>query len=212
MLGAAHQGLLSYWLSGYSAEGRKEALKHAIQHNVIALIRPLIVANADVNCVFEQYWFRTPLHRAASRGYLDLCKLLLTCRANSASRDSHGAAPIHLVASKGRLAIVDLLLRHDPTFANAVDYGGRTACHMASLKGHLLVVQRLAASRGNVSAQASDGRTPLDMAVRGQHADVADFLRSGVERLEEEREVLRTTRLVLGTIFSQALSNGDSQA
>jgi len=203
-LGLAHRGLLSYWLRGYSAEGQKEAMKHAIQHNVIGLIRPLVDANADMNCVFEQYWFRTPLHRAASRGHVDLCKLLLSLRANASLRDSHGASPIHLVASKGRLAIVDLLLRHDCNSANAVDYSARTPCHMAALKGHLSCVQHLAAKRGNISAQASDGRTPRDMALRGQHTEIVLFLDEWSRRLEEEVEVLRTTRHVLATMFRRA--------
>jgi hypothetical protein len=206
-LGLAHQGMLSYWLCGYSPEGRKEAMKYAIQHNVIGLIRPLIEANADVNCVFEQFWFRTPLHRAASRGHADLCRLLLRLRANSSLRDSHGAAPIHLVASKGRLPIVDILIRHDINNVHAVDYGGRTPCHMAALKGHLAVVKRILVSRGSVSTQALDARTPLDMALRGQHNDVAEFLQSWAQRLEEEQEVLRTTRLVLSTLFRRALSD-----
>jgi len=199
--------MLSYWLRGYSPDGRKEAMKYAIQHNVIGLIRPLIEANADVNCVFEQFWFRTPLHRAASRGHADLCRLLLRLRANSTLRDSHGAAPIHLVASKGRLSIVDILIRHDPKTVHAVDYGGRTPCHMAALKGHLAVVQRIAISRGSVSSQALDARTPLDMALRGQHNDIAEFLQSWAQRLEEEQEVLRATRHVIGTIFRHALSD-----
>jgi len=201
--GLAHRGLLSFWARGYSAEGRNQVLREAIQWNVIGLIRPLVDARADVNCEFEQFWFRTPLHRAASRGYADLCKLLLSLRANSSLRDSHGASPIHLVASKGRLKIVDILLRHDIDGTKAVDYGGRTPCHMAALKGHLACVQRITAARGSVSAQASDGRTPLDMAMRGQHTDVANFLVYWAKRLEEEVEVLRTTRFILGTMYSR---------
>jgi len=182
-------------------------MKHAIQNNVISLIGPLIDAKADVNCCFgSDYWFRTPLHRAASRGHGDLCKLLLSLRANSSARDSHGASPIHLVASKGRLAIVDILLRHDCHTANAVDYAGRSPCHMAALKGHLACVNHIARARGNVTAQALDGRTPLDMAERGEHADVAQLLQDWARRFEEEVEVLRTTRLILGSLFRHASS------
>lgn len=205
--GLKHTGLLTYWMSSYSAEGRKEAMRFVIQHNVINLLRPLVNAGADVNCVFEQYWFRTPLHRAASRGHFELCRQLLLLRANPALRESHGAAPIHLVASKGRYFIVDLLLRHDPRGATAVDYGGRTACHMAALKGHLAVVQRLVAGGAGVSVPALDGRTPLDMARRGEHEQIVHFLESWQRRNSgEEEEVMQATRLVLGTLFYRTLA------
>mmetsp|Transcript_59862 Transcript_59862/g.106767 ORF Transcript_59862/g.106767 Transcript_59862/m.106767 type:complete len:427 (-) Transcript_59862:41-1321(-) len=205
--GLKHTGLLTYWMSSYSTEGRKEAMRFVIHYNVIGLLHPLVRAGADVNCVFEQYWFRTPLHRAASRGHAELCRQLLLLRANPALRDSHGAAPIHLVASKGRYFIVDLLLRHDPRGATAVDYGGRTACHMAALKGHLGVVQRLVAGGAGVSVPALDGRTPLDMATRGEHEQVVHFLESWQRRhTGEEEEVMQATRLVLGTLFYRTLA------
>lgn len=204
--GLRNNSLLIYWLSAYSTEGRKEAMHFVIQHNVISLLRPLINAGADVNCVFEQYYFRTPLHRAASRGNADLCRQLLLLRANPLLRDSHGAAPIHLVASKGRYRIVDLLLRHEPRGATAVDYGGRTACHMAALKGHLAVVQRLVAGGAGVAVPALDGRTPLDMALWKQHNHVVHFLESWQRRQHGDEEVMQATRLVLGTLFYRTLT------
>merc|ERR1719193_2340451 len=126
----------------------------------MALLRPLVQAKADVNCAFEHYWFRTPLHRAASRGHADMCRLLLALRADSSLPDSHGAAPIHLVASKGRPPIVELLLKHDAASAGAVDFSGRTPCHMAALKGHACVVRWLVMARADAGARAFDGRTP----------------------------------------------------
>lgn len=199
--GLDHHGLLTYWFNDYSREGRKEALKHAIQHNVIGLLRPLIEARAEVNCVFEQCFFRAPLHRAASRGHREVCKLLLALQADASLRDSHGAAPIHLVASKGRLPIVDLLLRHDSGSASAVDYSGRTPCHMAALKGHLLVVQRLVAAHASVGSQTIEGRTPLDMARRGQHFDIVRYLESLRRRRDHEEEALPAARHVLHALF-----------
>lgn len=206
-LGLAQRGLLSYWLRGYSREGQNEALKHAIQNNVIGLVRPLVDADADVNCVFEQFWFRTPLHRAASRGNVGLCKLLLSLRADSAKCDSHGACPIHLVASKGRLMIVDLLLRHDINSANVVDYAGRSPMHMAALKGNLSCVKRIATARGNIAAQALDWQTPLDMAVRCDHTDVCAFVESWTRRLEQEAEASRATPVVLSSLYLRLSAN-----
>jgi len=186
--------VITHWLSCHTAESRKDTMRLAIQHNVVGILQPLIRASVDVNCTFEQFWFRTPLHRASSRGHKDACKLLLSMRADSTRRDSHGAAPIHLVASKGRLPIVELLLRHDPMGVAAVDNSGRTPCHMAALKGHLVVVQHLVAAGASISAQALDGRTPIDMARRGQHLEIVGFL-----------EARPAARHVLDQLFSRAL-------
>lgn len=210
--GLSQPGFLKYWFSGYSAEGQRGAMKFAIQHNMTNLVRPLIDAKADVNCVFEQFWFRTPLHRAASRGHSELCKLLLALKANPRLRDSHGAAPIHLVASKGRLPIVDLLLRHDPAGATASDYSGRTPCHMAALKGHLGIVQQLVEARASADAQATDGRTPLDMAQRGQHVHVVGFLERWRRRQDLESEAHPAARHVLEALFERALSSMEATA
>merc|ERR1719193_204991 len=135
----------------------------------MALLRPLVQAKADVNCAFEHYWFRTPLHRAASRGHADMCRLLLALRADSSLPDSHGAAPIHLVASKGRPPIVELLLKHDAASAGAGDF---------------------------------DGRTPLDMAKRGQHTAVAELLESHRQRQEED---IPAARQLLQSAFGRSL-------
>lgn len=200
-------GLPGYWFSGYSTEGQLGAMKLVIQYNMTKLARPLVDAHADVNCVFPQFWFRTPLHRAASRGHSELCRLLLALKANSRLRDSHGAAPIHLVASKGRAPIVELLLRHDASEATAADYSGRTPCHMAALKGHLSIVQQLVEARASADAAAYDGRTPIDMALRGQHTHIVEFIETWRRRQEFGRGSRSAARHVLEALFERALAS-----
>lgn len=194
--------LKSYWLSSFSPEGLKEVMWLAIQHKQPGLIKPVANAKGDVNCVFEQLWFRSPLHRAASRGYSEACRLLLSLRADVRRLDSHGAAPLHLVASKGRLPIVDMLLRHDPDSAHVVDFSGRTPCHMAALKGHLPVVQRLLAARADAAAAAADGKTPVDMAVRGQHWSVVKALESFERQRRLAEEAQRVARHVVRSLLA----------
>jgi len=195
--------LIRYWLQSYDEEGQKDVLKLAICQHIPGLLRPLAETRADINCIFEQYWFRTPLHRAASRGHSDMCRLLLTLRADSTARDSHGAAPIHLVASKGRQHIVELLLRHDPSGVRAVDFGGRTPYHMAALKGHLNVLRMLLAARGNPFGLTSDGRTPLDMARRVPHNHVIDLIEAYQKKQEED---LPAARQLLGALFHRTVN------
>jgi len=203
--GVSNPRVVMQWLRGHSDESRKDTLRLAIQHNVIGLMQPVMEARADVNCTFEQFWFRTPLHRASSRGHKEVCKLLLSLRADSTRRDSHGAAPIHLVASKGRLPIVDLLLRHDPSSVAAVDNSGRTPCHMAALKGHLAVVQHLVGAGAGIAAQSLDGRMPVDMARRGQHLEIIKFLEDSSHHREQVEQARPAARRVLERLFSLTL-------
>lgn len=203
--GVSNPSVIRHWLRSHSDESRKDAMRLAILHNVVGLLHPLVEAHADVNCTFEQFWFRTPLHRASSRGHREACKQLLLLRADSTRRDSHGAAPIHLVASKGRLPIVELLLHHDRGGVAAVDNSNRTPCHMAALKGHLVVVQHLVAARAGVTAQALDGRTPIDMARRGQHLEIVRFLEGSEHHRERMEEARPAARQVLERLFSRTL-------
>jgi len=197
------------WLQGFSAPGHKEAMRLAVHYNIVGFLQPLAEAGADMNCVFESCWFRTPLHRAASRGQTEMCRLLTDLRADPALRDSHGAAPIHLVASKGRVAIVNLLLWHHPQSTRAVDFSGRTPLHMAALKGHLGVVRRLLAARADTAATASDHRTPLHMAHRGQHAHLIAFMESWQRRRDE---ALPAARQILGLLFQRSALREEAAA
>lgn len=174
--GIERRDLTKYWLAGYCKEGHSEVLELAVQQNVPSLAKSVIAARADVNFPFEQLWSRTPLHRAAMRGNMDMCKLLLELRADPAIRDTHGAVPLHLVASRGRPRIADLLLAYDESSATARDNNERTPCHMAALKGHLTVIQMLVEVRASLTAQERDGATPLDFARRGQHFSLAQWI------------------------------------
>lgn len=210
--GIRNVSLLTYWFSGFEQLARNEATKMACQHNVRYLLRPLVVAGADLNCVFEQFWFRTPLHRAASRGNRELCEHLLELRAEPGWKDSHGATPLHLVASKGRSAIADLLLRNNPSGVNSADFSGRTPCHMAVLKGHAQVVRHLVDARANIMAQAINGQTPMDLAERGQFTEILEFLQRTLQRQERAVQALPVARALLQSLFrsSYAILNQNS--
>lgn len=206
---AGMDDMVRVWLSGFSKDTCTELLKHAVQQGTGRLVRPLLEARADVNCCFEQFWFRTPLHRAASRDQSDLCRVLLASRADPQRRDLHGATPLHIVASRSspdrrRLPIVEDLLGSDPGGVSVVDYSGRTPCHMAALTGHLATVQLLLERRASVASLTPDGRTPADMARRGQHLTVLGFLED-FRRQAEAAEARPAVQQVLGAIYEQAL-------
>lgn len=68
-------------------------------------------------------------------------------------------------------------LRHggDP---DAVDPGGYTALHIATLGGHADVVRELLAGGADTTAKDPRGQTARDIAVAQQRTDVVDLLES----------------------------------
>eukprot|EP00928_Gymnodinium_smaydae_P024340 TRINITY_DN1971_c0_g1_i1.p1 TRINITY_DN1971_c0_g1~~TRINITY_DN1971_c0_g1_i1.p1 ORF type:complete len:982 (+),score=128.42 TRINITY_DN1971_c0_g1_i1:46-2991(+) len=59
------------------------------------------------------------------------------------------------------------------------DYDGRSALHLAACEGHVKAVNLLMAMRADVSLRDKYGNTPLDDAIRGEHADVVEAIKSG---------------------------------
>jgi len=196
--------ILTSWFHEFSDDSKREVLSQAIQHNVPTLVKPVIEAGGNPNCVFHQFWFRTPLHRAASHGHVEICRSLLDLKADTMMKDSHGASPMHLVASKGRLPIVDLLLTYDLSCSNAVDYCRRTPCHMAALKGHLTVLRWLVIMRADFNSGTLDGRTPLFMARRAQHTECIEYLDD--LRAHQEEDLPAARRLLEGLFARTSLA------
>lgn len=94
--------------------------------------------------------------------------------------------PLIMAAREGHLSIVSLLLDRGARIEDIVD-GDENALIQASGAGALDVVKLLVARGANVNARvyveepyrgASEWRTPLSMARRGQHRAVVEFLLS----------------------------------
>ena len=117
----------------------------------------------------------TPLHLAASQGYLEICRLLLERNADLHGRDNSGNTPLHLAASMGRLEIAHILLERDAE-VNSQNDDGSTPFLRASASGSLDVAQLLLDHSANVHMQDKSGNTPLHFAASGGHLKVARML------------------------------------
>ena len=77
---------------------------------VLDLVGQLLKHGADTN--IPNIWHSTPLHKASSRGWVKVARLLLSYGAKVDEKDVEGRTPFQLATSKGHDEITKLLLEH----------------------------------------------------------------------------------------------------
>jgi ankyrin repeat protein len=100
----------------------------------VAAVRALLDRGADADSVTNGRFPWTPLMHAASRGRLDLCRLLLERGANPRAEDLDSFTPITLAAAEGHWEVVKLLAEHGASGVYA-DGHGETALGYAQEAG-----------------------------------------------------------------------------
>lgn len=109
----------------------------------------------------------TALHFAASKGNLDVSKILLKHGAGARAKDKRGQFPLHRAAAAGGVPIVKLLLDAKSP-VNGSDMDGMTALHHAISEGHGDVAVELLKKGAEADKRDADDRTPLDCAPDGK--------------------------------------------
>ena len=148
-------------------------------------VRDLLDDGADVDAAIAGDG--SPLIAAARNNHIDIVRLLLDRGADVNLAVEGDGAPLIMAAREGHLAIVELLLDRGADIERMTK-GDENALIQASGSGQLEMVKLLVARGASVNARTwaervfnrPDGewRTPLSMALRGGHRDVAAFLRA----------------------------------
>jgi ankyrin repeat protein len=120
------------------------------------------------------------LHRAAYRGDTRHVLRWIARGAPPDLRTTHpggfgGATPLHLAVAAGHAGVVEALLASGASPA-ATDDAGYTPLHLAAERGDLPIVRLLLLARAEVEVFIGE-TTPLDLARRGRHGQVAGLLR-----------------------------------
>lgn len=100
----------------------------------------LIGEGADVSFINMDREFTTPLHAAASGGFVDVMETLLAANADVNARDYYGCTPLHAAASNGHDAACTFLIEHGANIEKECVYGS-TPLICAVRDGHLSTVE-----------------------------------------------------------------------
>ncbi|EGD77528.1 hypothetical protein PTSG_08626 [Salpingoeca rosetta] len=161
---ADNRGLQPLHAAMYS--GSKDTVLLLLQHN------------ADPN-VKTHNSRRTPLHTAARHGHLDVVQLLVSQGARTSVRDVKGQLAIHRAAGYGRTAVLEYLFQDKiakERFLEAQTRQGHRPLALAASHGHVDTVNLLLDLGANPMMKDKVGKTPLHLAVEGDHYDVTKVL------------------------------------
>ena len=123
----------------------------------------------------SRYCLRPPLHHAASKGYYDLCKVLLEYGADIDCINDI-SSPLGYAAEE-HLDIVKLLVEHGAdldNYENAIS----SALDTAARKGNLDIVRYLVEKGADINRLTTTNYfSPLDWSIIYGHEDVSQFLK-----------------------------------
>jgi ankyrin repeat protein len=139
---------------------RRPALCLAVERGHSKLVRLLLARNCST--ALADRGGLSPLHLAASYGFVNVAEILLDNRAdiNMAANGGHGDTPLHLAVSCGQPAVAELLVSRSAD-VNRPNAEGRTVLMVAAARGHSGLVRLLVSAGADVTAVDRAGNTAL---------------------------------------------------
>ncbi|GMY16365.1 protein ACCELERATED CELL DEATH 6-like [Fagus crenata] len=122
----------------------------------------------------------SPLSYAASIGYLDGVRYLLTKSADCKyESDRNGFFPIHTASSKGHIKVIREFLQRWPDSIELLNNQGQNILHVASMSGKAKVVSfmlEMPELEMLINEKDGDGNTSLHLASKGSHPKAVSIL------------------------------------
>ena len=158
----------------------EQTLRNAAHDGGFETVQRLLKKKVDPNAADEDG--RTALMFAAFNGHSDIVELLLDAGAETGIRESFGRTALMYAATGPFPATVKLLLDHgaDPNVVDGEEHF--TALMHAAAEGQAEVVRVLLNHGANPLLKDIDGDTAESFARRNGHTELADFLRSVMEK------------------------------
>ncbi|XP_034197121.1 protein ACCELERATED CELL DEATH 6-like [Prunus dulcis] len=138
-----------------------------------------IISNMEANILnSKDEKGRTPLHCAASIGYLEGVRFLGKRLVDSHRKDNCGNFPIHFASSKGHVDIVKELLLHCPDSMELRNSSDQNILHVAARCGEDNLVKYFLKNvefQMLINQKDNRGNTPLHLAKMYHHPKVVDL-------------------------------------
>ena len=155
------------------------ALQWAAQNGHAFLAKKAILGGAEIEKLWPEYPFGTPLHMAAYYGHPAVTSILIEHGANVAAIDLNQQTPLHLAAKSGHSTVTSILIGHGAKTTD-IDENQWTPLHLAAKSGHTAVVSTLVEQGANTAAIDLNQQTPLHLAANlGQSAAISILVKYG---------------------------------
>ena len=118
-------------------------LHDAVRASNVSAVEALLTSGSQVNVVDKLK--RTPLHLASWAGDADMVQLLLRFKANPLALAQDAYTALHFAAQKdtGAMTCEVLAKKSAKLLSLKISKGGKTALHLAVVKGNTEVVKKL---------------------------------------------------------------------
>lgn len=151
-----------------------KTLYGAALHGRLDVVQQLLETRGKVDLEITFRDGTTPLFAAANQGHVEIVKVLVEAGANVNARSLNNATPICFAAAKGFTEIVQILAKAGAIVDTTVS--GWTPLHFAVSKGHIETVEALLKASASVSLPASNGHTPVAIAIQARNPKMLDCL------------------------------------
>ena len=156
----------------------------ACQTGLPEVVDFLLAAGALEDAERDGFAWERALFAAVAGGHVEIVRSLLAAGADGNVTSAGGESPLLIATDCGLPEIARLLIEEGGADANQTNdtIGGNTALHVACEVGDLDLVSLLLAAGADISAQAEDGATPLQLAKEGGHDAVLRLLETPHEQ------------------------------
>ncbi|XP_013916676.1 PREDICTED: ankycorbin isoform X2 [Thamnophis sirtalis] len=118
---------------------------------------------------------KTAFHLAASKGYSECLRLMISHGSEVTILDGTGHNALHLAAKNNHVDCVKRLLQSKCPAENT-DSSGKTALHYSAAQGCLQITQHLCEHKCPLNIKDQDGNTPFFLTVQNGHSEVCKYL------------------------------------
>lgn len=123
--------------------------------------------------------YRTALHNAAERGFLEIATDILNHGADINAQNWNKITPLHLAAKYGRFDMVEMLVERD-AYMDAQDDQGNTPLHLAAMNGYGDICKFLISSGCDHTIPNNEQMKAPEVAQEPLKKDLIDFIINGL--------------------------------